>query len=823
MNAVDQAFANAPDGQEHVDPREHVVQAINNMPFSLSNDDLAEATRKSKIPARKTVTRASANGEPGRNTKISPKKIPAPPWEGGPSTGDEGIGSGRDEDESDEDEEGHTPDDYWLTDNNDHDVGNMEPEAQPSSRPGSSRGVDVDMSDRSTSTPSHALDRRPSAPVDVSGLERLSDAALGTSQARPAPSFLDAQRAKSPDVLIRGRELSPRIINNVLVRRRQANVIDADAFLRQNTRPPQPLAPAPAPTAEPAASLIPPTFASLLNSTQAGTSAGGPSGTTNGGSWQSGSAQQAPGFQPGMFRPARPRQGDGTPTAFDRSSSSNENPTSSAAGRRPQLARLAPAATSSAAPILDPGRNLSAAGLRALRIPGTRQTPPQMRRPLTPNRGDMGSSSGSIPTSPYAPPPDSRKRKHIPQSPDSARVALGNIVQKARRIDTDGRRGPTPVNPMFSLGQASSSTSSTTTLNPGHGMPPPPAIPFRPASAGGTPSTSSFLTATTSKTSSTPFASGSGQSSVGPSTSRYIPVPAFGQSGFMFKSGLGAGRGSIKAKGSQASGTRGNGINWQAFMPKAPSTSLGRNTSGDKMELDSGDELSDDGGRRRQRGRHSSSRMETDGSDEETSGNAERRDAAVRTRDVDLYRGLPPARGGVFAQVARNRGLSLTVSAPTSSSRTDSGVPIPQENAPIISPTSASRDSPILAPIAHASSRGSTESPRLPSITSLLRQSPAPEPHDSLPPIQNRQTASPVPTQMAQPPTLPVSASISPSTPVGISTVQPQPTSAFTFYYGFLMTSRPSNRPATLVNAKYTGGNDDDSAAMNGSTSDWRD
>ncbi|KIM28629.1 hypothetical protein M408DRAFT_23673 [Serendipita vermifera MAFF 305830] len=821
MNAVDQAFANAPNGQQDVDPREHVVQAINSMPFSLSSEDSAAGGRRSGSLLGNAMTRAASKLERSRVNMVSPKQTPAPPWagDGSPSNGvDEGIGSGRDDDESGEDE----GDDYWLTENNGAEAGGMESHVRSSGHSSPWNGDDVQMAERSAPPSSHTVIRRPSTTLDTTGLQSLSEAALSSSQARPSHTHLDAQRSKSPDVLVLGRELSPRMINNVLTRRRQANVLDPDAFLRQNTRPAQPSA-----REEPTTGTVtPPSFAALFNSAQPGeSSSGGGSRQSAVSSQQQQQQQQATSIQPGMFRPARQPHVDSTLGAqpidhHHRRSSGSSTSSSSAsapAGRRPQLAKLAPAATSSASSILDSGRSISGASGLNLRIPGTRNTPPLMKRPLTPNRGDGGASSGSLPASPYAPPPDSRKRKHVPQSPDRPLTLLDSQRQKVRRVDE--RRRVNQINPMFSVSQAGPSSGLASAS--GHVMAPPPTIPFRPASGSSASGSIGFATPSTSKSFATPLASGS-TSSAGASTSAEVPVPAFGQSGFMFKNSL-FDRGLPGARGRQSNTgfTAFSSGELPSFRSQSTQRNGNRDPSRENMELDSDDDLPDGSPRRGGGRRRSSSRMDTDASDEEVG--VERGEGSAPTREMGPYRGPQPPRTGIFARITLNREATSSAPPSTSSARAESSVPPTRENTQTVSPTSAARDSPVLAPISHATSRGAADSPRLPSINSLLRQSPTP---DSLPPIQNRPTLSSAPSQLPQEGTTSAPSRVSPSSAElreVVPATLPEPTSAYTFYYGFFMTGRPRVGASTPATAKYNGGDDDDSSVVEYTATDWRD
>jgi hypothetical protein len=838
MSAVDQAFASPSSGGEpYVDPREKAVQALNNVPFSLSNGDPRDEPRP---PKGKNVTRAAAKEEQKQNpppmkneydTSLA-QTTPAPPWlsSSGAATGEsaydeEGIGSGKDDEDSlNADEEGLTPEDYPRG-----------PEGQPqiTSQSENSKGQDVEMTYRPAfplRTPAFPEQSRPSAQVDFSGLQSLSDAALNENQTRAKIS--SAESTKTPDgILVIGKELPPRVINGVLVKRRQANYLDDAAFLREVAASKDP----PAPRPEPSTVLQPPTFASMWNSAKAAPVKGLPS--TSGGSgvpgrsmWGSGAAQSNPLLAPG-FQSAR----QGLIGVSNDAGSTLERPQGSALNRaepqasgsvrkRPQLAKLAPAATSPSGNLVD-----APPGPLAFRLPLSIHTPPTIRRPLTPNAppSDRPPSSNAMPMSPYAPPPDSRKRKTMPQSPGSnGRLSLDARQQKVRRIelDTERRRRVNKINPMFAVGQemattqAPSSSTNPSTSTGYHRLPPPTMQSFRAASSSNTHGVIGFANLASKKVYATPR-SGAALPSVGASTSKGPTGPAFGQSGFQFKG--------VQPSAPNAAGNLGSGNVFASFSSQAgPSFRSKSNTvpgsgtsqaSVDSMDLDDDDDLLFG----EVRALRTNKQMDMDASGEEDNGG---RNAHINRADAEMYRGGPSNNRGVFAQALDRAAASLPISAPVSSSRMDRGLP----GSNMVSPTSTSRESPVLAPMAHPVPGTSTRSPLLPSINSLLRQSPAPEPRDSLPPIQNPPAADPASTQPTahRPTALAHSRTQSVASDIRASSMDPSPqtlSSGQIFYYGF-HTARCSDATSSSTPIPtYSGGDENDLGQMNYRQSDWRD
>jgi hypothetical protein len=419
----------------------------------------------------------------------------------------------------------------------------------------------------------------------------------------------------------------------------------------------------------------------------------------------------------------------------------------------------------------------------------------------------------------------------MPQSPNSnGRLSLDARQQKVRRIeiDTERRRRVNKINPVFNIGQGSemapaqpSSSSNPSSSTGYHRLPPSANQAFGKSHTSKMQGVIGFATPVANKTYATPAAGRTSLSSAGPSTSKEPAGPAFGQSGFMFKG--------TQPPAPNAAGNHSGSNVFAAFSSQAGPSFRSTSTavpvsrtspaSTDSMDLDDDDDRPF---------KMVKWRMDTDGSDEEDNGRSRTRNMPANNRpDADMHRAGPPNNRGLFAQAANRAGSSLSISVPVSSSRMERGTP----GSNMVSPTSASRDSPILAPMVHTTPRTSTQSPRLPSINSLLRHSPPRESRDSLPPIQMAypQAADPVPTQPtnAYRPTPPVHSRTQSSTSDthrSSSAQSPQTSSSrHTVYYGFLTARRSGAMSQPVPTPVYSGGDANDLAEVIYHKSDWRD
>jgi len=842
MSAVDEAFASpSSSGEPHMDPREKAVQALNNVPFSLSSGDPREEARlRGKSLA--VVTRAAAKEEqrnlPPKNEyqSVPMQSTPAPPWlssgtvGNGDNTNDEGIGSGRDDEESlDADAEGLTPEDYWTEPTSATAEANPQGPEEYHQMEDMIHSEDVHMEDRPTPMPA--------APVDFSGLQSLSDAALNENQTREKLSQPGAPQSQAADnFLIRGKELPPAVINGVVVRRRQANYLDDKAFFLVDSAPPKPSVPPPVASS---ANVQPPSFASIWDSAntvppQRSVSASTPAAT---GSLQvqgrsmfgSAKAQGGLGFQSSAFGSTRHPLDVPKRTAEPPATTAG---TVAAARKRPQLAKLAPAATSSSGTTTEPGRGDGPTS--QFRIPFSITTPPSLRRSLTPNppQVDKAPSGNSLPISPYAPPPDSRKRKTIPQSPKSNdRNSSDPRQQKVRRIEISiERKKVNKINPIFATGQNPDSaaafppyTSSKYALQPVHGKS------SRHKGEGSKMRTGiGFATPTTGVTYAVPGNGGPGSFSTQASASKELTGPVFGQSDFGFKaiqpSGPSQG-GSGKPGGSNAfmAFSSQSRPPFRATVPPAAPSSPGQE-SADSMDLDSEEELPSREVTRRAR---YTNRMELDAYNRERGEKPGHKEPSTTRREADLYEDRQSNPSGMSAERNNRVDTSLSVSVPVSSSRTEREPTASGEN--LTSPISASCESPVLPLMAYSNTRASTQSPHLPSINSLLRHSPVPDPRESLPPIQSQRTdlqaeqPAQSMTHRFYPQDHSRTRSSSSDVAGGPSTQSMHLSSRYTYYYGFIIANQSSARAPPRTAPAYSGGYDDDYATTIFRTDDWRD
>ncbi|KAG8817347.1 Forkhead box protein F2 [Serendipita sp. 401] len=316
------------------------------------------------------------------------------------------------------------------------------------------------------------------------------------------------------------------------------------------------------------------------------------------------------------------------------------------------------------------------------------------------------------PTSPWKPAPDSRKRNFASISP--TRVSTDTRKQKLRKVQDEisQRRQRGNGESPFSVARSSTVGAFESTARPlvGNKAMPPPPNPI------GQSSSFTFSTSTVQRNfAMSPANNTSDATQPAPSTSSVFGKPSFVGS----SKGLFSFVSTKTHKGSNADPMR---------DPRRDPTRL-RSESRGRGELSSSSE--DDVGSRkepnRSRDRRESTRMET--SDDDRRVGRPPGLGRILGTGSDLWTNPNSTPMNMFHQMNTKSALSpLSIAVPTSSSRHERG---PSSGSNIQSPVSPSQQSP------NSISPTLSQSPRLPSISSLLHQQVPPGEHDSLPPIQN--------------------------------------------------------------------------------------